>query len=130
MDHRKRIALERARFWLAVAAHGDTMQSPSKQQPRAFRVKDAPPDAIAALETTHKPPRLIPHWRQSWRLWSMRLNAAASIGIAYVVASPEILLSTLNQIPDELRTYLPPLLGFGLFGVVSLVRLYRQGPKS
>lgn len=56
----------------------------------------------------------------------MRLNAVASLLVAYVLASPEILLSTLNQLPPEMRACFPPFVGFALFAIVSLARLWKQ----
>jgi hypothetical protein len=70
--------------------------------------------------------KLIDDWRRSHRLWSMRLNALASLAVTYVLASPEVLLSTLNALPPELRAAFPPLAGFLLFAVVAIARLHKQ----
>lgn len=73
-----------------------------------------------------RPARLVDDWRSSWRWWSMRLNALASLMIAYVLASPEVLLTTLNQLPPEIRAYVPPFAGIALFLFVAAVRLWKQ----
>lgn len=75
-----------------------------------------------------KTPKFVMTVRESFKLWSQRLNVLASVAIAYVLASPEVLLSTLNQLPPELRAYFPPVAGFAIFALVTIARLYRQ-PK-
>lgn len=64
-----------------------------------------------------------------WRMWSVRLAAVGSIAVGYVLASPDVLLSTINALPPEMRTFLPPATGMVLFGVVTIVRLWKQGSK-
>lgn len=71
--------------------------------------------------------KLIEEWRSSWRWWSMRLAAIASLAVGYVLAYPDILLSTLNALPPEMRQAFPPFVGFALFAIVSLARLVKQG---
>jgi hypothetical protein len=56
----------------------------------------------------------------------MRLNALLSVAVAYLLASPEILLSTLNSLPPELRVVFPPAAGFVLFALVTVARLWKQ----
>lgn len=68
--------------------------------------------------------------RDWWKLWSIRLAAFASVVISYVVASPEILLQVLNAMPPEMRAYFPPVFGFVLFGVITMVRLWDQNHKK
>jgi hypothetical protein len=74
--------------------------------------------------------KLVAGWRQSWRLWSMRLNALASLVITYVLASPEVLLSTLNALPPEMRAVFPPMAGFAVFALVAFARLKKQGGRD
>lgn len=71
--------------------------------------------------------KLIEEWRSAWRWWSMRLAAVGSIAVAYVLAYPDILLSTLNALPPEMRAVFPPAIGFVLFALVSIARLVKQG---
>jgi hypothetical protein len=76
-------------------------------------------------------PKLDPNWKSSWRWLSMQLNVLASLLVAYVLASPEVLLTTLNQLPPEIRAYFPPMAGFVLFALVALARLWKQNhPKG
>jgi len=82
----------------------------------------------AALEWARA--RLIDDARYWWRMWSLRLAAIGSIIISYVLASPDILLRTMNDLPPDLRGYFPPVAGFMLFGLVTTVRLYKQGIKD
>lgn len=74
--------------------------------------------------------KLVEDWRSCWRWWSMRLNALAAVLIGYFLASPEVLLVTLNQLPPELRAYVPPAAGLVIFVLVALVRLWKQEAKS
>lgn len=77
--------------------------------------------------------RLIPHWRKAWRLWSVRLSALATAIWAYLLASPETMLAVLNQIPADMRAWLPSFLPVALFALVTFARLVHQekisGPK-
>lgn len=65
-------------------------------------------------------------FKKSFRLWSQRLNVIASLIVVYVLASPDILLQTLNQMPSEIRGIFPPAAGIALFALVSFARLYKQ----
>jgi len=71
--------------------------------------------------------KLIEEWRSAWRWWSMRLAVIGSAAVAYVLAYPDILLSTLNALPPEMRAVFPPFMGFALLAVVSIARLVKQG---
>lgn len=70
--------------------------------------------------------RLVPEARDWWRLWSVRLGALASLLFSYLLAYPDILIRTLNELPPEIRQAFPPAAGLGLFVLVTLVRLYNQ----
>lgn len=71
--------------------------------------------------------KLVENWRNSWRWWSMRLNAMAAVMITYVLAAPDVLLGVLNSLPADLRAVFPPMVGIVLFALVAAVRLYNQG---
>jgi hypothetical protein len=70
--------------------------------------------------------KLVWNWRSSWRWFSMQLALVGSLALGALFAWPEILLSTLNMLPAELRPWCPPLVSFVLFAVVALVRLWKQ----
>lgn len=74
----------------------------------------------------NRKPKLVRDWRSSWRWLSMRLAALGSAAVAYVLASPEILLTTLNQLPPEIRAIFPPFAGLALFAIVAAARLWNQ----
>lgn len=75
--------------------------------------------------------KLVNNWRNAWKWWSMRLNLIASVAVAYLLSSPELILTTLNQLPPEMRAFFPPAIGFVLFAVVAGVRIWKQkNPKN
>lgn len=77
--------------------------------------------------------KLIDNWRKFHKLWSVRISAAASVVWAYLLASPETMMSVLNQIPADMRAWLPSFLPIALFALVTFARLVHQekisGPK-
>ncbi len=74
--------------------------------------------------------RLIDEARLWWRMWSVRLAAVMSAVVAYVLASPDIIVRVMNELPPEFRAAFPPATGILLFALVTVVRLYKQGPKN
>lgn len=74
--------------------------------------------------------KLIDDARLWWKMWSVRLAALGSIAVGYVLASPDVLLSTLNAMPAEVRQLFPPFAGLALFALVTLVRLIKQGGRN
>ena len=75
--------------------------------------------------------KLVADWRSSWKWLSVQFAALASLVIGWLLAYPETILQTLNMLPSELRPWCPPALSFGLFAVVVLARLWKQGhPKK
>lgn len=78
--------------------------------------------------------KFIDDWkRKVWRLWSVRISAAASLMWAYLLASPETMLSVLNSIPADMRAWLPSTVPVALFALVTVSRIIHQekisGPK-
>lgn len=73
--------------------------------------------------------RLIDDAGKWWRMWSIRLAALASAVIGVVVAAPDVLLHTLNQLPPEMRSWLSPSISIAVFTLVAVVRLWQQGGK-
>jgi hypothetical protein len=64
--------------------------------------------------------------RGSLAYWSQRLNVAASVLIAYVVAYPDKLNEVVELLPDEYRPIGGIVAGFVAFLVVSWARLAPQ----
>lgn len=77
--------------------------------------------------------KLIDNWRKAHRLWSVRISAMATALWAYLLASPETMLAVLNQIPADMRAWLPSFIPIALFALVTFARVVRQdkinGPK-
>jgi len=78
--------------------------------------------------------KFIDDWkRKVWRLWSVRISAAASLMWAYLLASPETILAVLNYIPADMIPWLPSTVPIALFVLVTVSRLIHQenisGPK-
>lgn len=77
--------------------------------------------------------KLIDNWCKAHKLWSVRISAAATALWAYLLASPETMLAVLNQIPADMRAWLPSFVPIALFALVTFARVVRQdkinGPK-
>lgn len=74
--------------------------------------------------------RLIADAGAWWKMWSIRLAALVSVVVGVIVASPDILLHTLNELPPEMRTWLSPPISIGAFALVTVIRLWKQGGKK
>jgi hypothetical protein len=77
--------------------------------------------------------KLIADWKKFHRMWSVRLSAIVTAIWAYLLASPETMLAVLNQIPADMRAWLPSFVPVALFVLVMLARITHQekisGPK-
>lgn len=77
--------------------------------------------------------KLIAEWKKFHRMWSVRVSAVATAIWAYLLASPETMLAVLNQIPADMRSWLPSFIPIALFALVTFARVVRQdkinGPK-
>ena len=51
--------------------------------------------------------RLIDGCRHWWRMWSVRLQAIALALWTFAQLAPDAVISILNQLPPELRAFLP-----------------------
>jgi hypothetical protein len=75
---------------------------------------------------------LLPHWRELWRSWSVRLNALGLAVLGWFAIDPVSLLSVWNMMPPAVRDLIPEQLVSGLGAVLFLLamiaRLVRQ-PK-
>jgi len=76
--------------------------------------------------------KLLPHWRQLWRSWSVRLNALGLAILGWFAVDPVSLLSVWNMMPPSVRDLIPEQLVSGLgallFLLAMVARLVRQ-PK-
>lgn len=75
--------------------------------------------------------KLIAEWRQSWRLWSVRVSALGAILTGLALAAPDFLQNLWNGLPSDARALLPasvthavPLI---LFVLTIVSRLVAQG---
>lgn len=75
--------------------------------------------------------KLIDGWRQSWRLWSVRVSALGAILTGLALAAPDFLQNLWNGLPSDARALLPasvthavPLI---LFVLTIVSRLVAQG---
>lgn len=77
--------------------------------------------------------RLIPYWKSAWRFVSIQIGIIASIGTAWLIASPDAILHAWLFLPGDLKSVIPPrfipMIGVGLFVVSMLARIVHQ-PKT
>lgn len=100
------------------------MTEPSAPTPATTSVSIDPIPVDTAPKT--KLTLVVPNVRTALKMWSMRLNLAASLAVAYVLASPDVLLQVLNALPPEMRAVFPPFVGVALFALVAVARLVKQ----
>jgi hypothetical protein len=74
--------------------------------------------------------RLIDDACQWWRMWSLRFAAVMAALASYLLAAPETLVTVLNMLPPELRTFVPAFAGPALLAIITLLRLWKQGSKT
>lgn len=63
-----------------------------------------------------------------WKLWSVRIHAAMSAAIGYLIASPDAMAGAINALPASMQAAMPPAVAFILFGLGTFGRLVHQ-PK-
>ncbi len=51
--------------------------------------------------------KLIANWRQSWRLWSVRVSALATALFAFMLAAPDQALAVWAMLPGEVQDLIP-----------------------
>ncbi|USU06281.1 hypothetical protein NF699_06370 [Sphingomonadaceae bacterium OTU29LAMAA1] len=77
--------------------------------------------------------KLIDGWRQSWRLWSVRLSAIGAVLMGWAALTPDALLQAWNALPDDVQALVPEQVGkaipFLLFLAALVARLIPQ-PKA
>lgn len=51
--------------------------------------------------------KLIPNWRESWKMWSVRLSAVGASIMSIFIYFPESSLFLYNAMPYEVKKLLP-----------------------
>ncbi|HEX8384170.1 MAG TPA: hypothetical protein VF592_12435, partial [Sphingomonas sp.] len=54
---------------------------------------------------------MIANWRQSWRLWSVRVSALGAVLATTAAAAPDALISAWQSLPEEIRYVVPEHVG-------------------
>lgn len=74
--------------------------------------------------------KLIPDWRRSWRLASVRVAAIGAIGATVAAAAPDMLLQVWQALPEEVRAHAPDYLSRwitpALFAATLAARILKQ----
>ena len=52
--------------------------------------------------------KLLPFWRDAWKLWSVRIAALAATVSTVLIVSPEIILNVWNSLPEDIKVHIPP----------------------
>ncbi len=77
--------------------------------------------------------QLIPHWREAWRYWSLRLTTLGTLLITYLTASPEAVLQAWAVLPEDIKAFLPPnyskFVAIGILALGAVARIIKQ-PKA
>ena len=71
---------------------------------------------------------VIENWRQSWRLWSVRVSAIGAAVFAVLVAAPDQALQIWQALPPEVQALVPNAkqLGLLLLSASAIARVLRQ----
>lgn len=76
--------------------------------------------------------KLIPQWRQFWRMTSIQLQAVALAFFSYVTAVPDAAIQLWGLLPVDIRESFPPgyvkWFGVALIAIGIIARLVKQ-PK-
>lgn len=72
--------------------------------------------------------KLITDWRQSWRLWSVRLSAIGATIFAFLLAAPDQAQEIWNALPPDVQALVPGRTTLALFitAAVTVARVLRQ----
>jgi hypothetical protein len=65
--------------------------------------------------------KLITDWRQSWRLWSVRVSAIGAMLFAFLLAAPDQVLAIWQALPADIQALIPNAKEIGLFLSVAVV---------
>ena len=78
--------------------------------------------------------RLVSDWRNAWRWWSLRFNAAGLAILAWVSFDPVGVLAVWIMMPIQVRQFLPPnfltIAGLVLFALSMIARMVKQKPAG
>lgn len=69
---------------------------------------------------------IVSDWRTAWKMWSIRLAAAASAIIGYIINDPSVLFAVAGSLPEPLRIVFSALVGLLVFFLVAFTRLTKQ----
>lgn len=72
--------------------------------------------------------KLIDQWRQSWRLWSVRVSAAGAAVFGLLIAAPDQALAIWQALPPEAQALVPnaKTTGLILLSASAVARVLRQ----
>jgi len=74
--------------------------------------------------------KLIPEWREAYKLWSVRLSTLGALLMGFLLAWPDSLLYLWSMMPPEVYAYLPERIVQGLamfiFVMSVISRLVKQ----
>lgn len=120
------------RYLVARALRGNPQAweryGPARQEPW-LRWADRALDALDIPGGNMPKQKLVEDWRNSWRWWSMRLNAFAAVGIGLALNNLDAIASVLAMAPPEIRSFIPIPVSVLIFATVAGVRLYKQNHK-
>lgn len=81
-----------------------------------------------------KKPELIEDWRQSWRLWSVRLSVVGAAIMGVFTAWPDSALYLWGAMPEEVRALIPQrfvsAIALFVFVMSTASRIIKQRPKN
>ena len=74
--------------------------------------------------------KLIPNWRDAWKMWSIRLAALGTALMTLVIGFPDAALSVWAILPAEFKTFIPEgmmqYVGLAIFALSIAARLIKQ----
>lgn len=72
--------------------------------------------------------KLITDWRQSWRLWSVRVSAIGAMLFAFLLAAPDQALAVWQALPADIQALIPNAKEIGLALTIAAIaaRVLRQ----
>lgn len=76
--------------------------------------------------------KLIDNWRQSGRLWSVRLSAFGAALFAFLLTAPDLAQTIWTALPPDVQAVIPNRTGVALAIsiAVTIARVLRQKDKS
>jgi hypothetical protein len=78
--------------------------------------------------------KLIPQWRQFWRMSSVQIQALALVFFSYITAVPDAAIQLWSILPVDIRESIPPgyvkWFGIGLIALGIFARVVKQTKLS